>query len=129
MEEITIVQHNVLSRTTIKANELTNIYQKINPDVILLNSTSKLENEKIKIYNYNVSQKNVRNEQHAGIAIAIKENLKYQILDDTNDDVLAVRIDTTRGAIIICTTYVPPRRTILPTQDLFKLIRKIFQYI
>ena len=123
MDEITIVQHNVLKWTTLRANELCNIYWKINPDVILLNSTGKLNNETIKIFNYNVYQKNCLNEDNAGIAIAVRRNVSHKLLDNTQEDVLAIEIDTTRGPIIICTTYIPFRRLILPYPDLAQFIR------
>ena len=35
------------------------IYRQENPDIILLNSTSTLNNNIIKIYNYNVIQRNI----------------------------------------------------------------------
>ena len=74
--------------------------------------------------NYNVYQRNKSNELHAGISIAVKKNIKHQILDDTIDDVLAVKLETSRGPIILCTLYIPPRHNILPMQDLMKFIRK-----
>ena len=124
MEQIEIIQHNVLKWNALRANELTNIYYQTNPDVILLNATGKKQNEKIKIYQYNVHQKNHLDENHAGIAIAMKKNIKYKLYDDTTDDVLAVEIETTRGPVVICTAYIPPRRGVLPIEDILKFTRK-----
>ena len=67
IQDIKIIQHNVMHWTTEKADELFNYYS------ILLNSSNIINNKKIKIYNYNVIQKNTLNERHAGIAIAIKK--------------------------------------------------------
>ena len=42
---------------TERAIELSDYYHHENPDIILLNSTSVINNDKIKIYNYNIIQK------------------------------------------------------------------------
>ena len=118
-----IIQQNVLKWTFQRRNELTNLYLQMNPDVILLNSTGVKENEKIKIFNYNVYQKNKLNEDNAGVAIAIKRELIHQVLDDYEEDVLAVKIDTTKGPIIVSTTYRPPRVIDFPLADILKLLR------
>ena len=81
-----IIQHNVLCWTNERSIELSNYYRQENPDIILLNSTSVINNNKIKIYNYNVIQKNILNERSAGVAIAIKKTIKYKAIDDFNDD-------------------------------------------
>ena len=117
MDQITIIQHNVMKWSKVRANELANIYYQYNPEVILLHSTGLKHHEKLKIYQYNVHQKNYLNENNAGIAIAVKKNTKYKLHDDTSDDILAIQLETERGPVIICTLYVPPRRNILPIQD------------
>ena len=86
--------------TTKWATELSNYYRHENPDIFLLNSTSVINNDKIKIYNYNIIQKNAINERDAGIAIAIRKNITYRILDDFIDDILGVELTTTKGPII-----------------------------
>ena len=62
--------------------------------------------------------KNFQNEHHAGVAIAVRKNIRYQILDDFIDDILGVRILTLRGPINILTHYSPPRRNYLPLGEL-----------
>ena len=84
-----IIQHNVLKWTFTRRNELTNLYLKEDPDILLLNSTGVKQDQIIKIFNYNVYQRNIENEDHAGIAIAVKRNLQHQVIDDFEDDVLA----------------------------------------
>ena len=118
-----IVQENVLKWTYQRKNELSNLYMRINPGVILLNSTGMKEPERIKIFNYNIYQRNIYNEDSAGIAIGVRKGLRHQIVDDFSEDYLAVRIETTKGQVIIGTTYRPPRRD-LPIEDMMKLLRK-----
>ena len=107
-----------------RKNELYNTYISENPDVILLNSTGVRNQEKIKIFQYNVYQKNKYNEPRAGIAIAIKRNIKHKLIDDFQEDVLAIEIETSRGPVVLCTTYLPPRRQIFPYQDILKVARR-----
>ena len=96
MNQITIIQHNVLKWSKVRANELTNIYYQYNPDILLLNATGLKQFEQLKIYQYNVHQKNYLNENHAGIAIAVRKNIKYKLHDDTTDDILAIQLETDR---------------------------------
>ena len=71
-----IIQHNVLNWRTRK-NELSNIYFKEDPDIILINSHCLTNYETIKLFGYNVYQRNAQNEDTAGIAIAIKRNIRH----------------------------------------------------
>ena len=58
------------------------LYFTYNPDIILLNSTGIRDKDPIKIFNYNVHQKNKEGEDHAGVAVAVKKGIAYNILDD-----------------------------------------------
>lgn len=58
---------------------------------------------------------------HDGVAIAIKKNINYKLIDNFEEEVLAIQITTTQGPIIIATVYSPPRRPQLPANDLLKL--------
>ena len=102
-EEIKILQHNVLVWNYNRKNALVNIYLKEDPDIILLNSTGIKDGDKIKIYNYNVYTKNILNEPHAGVAIAVRKNIKHRIFDNYNSDILTIQINTTRGPVNITT--------------------------
>ena len=124
MEKLKVLQHNVLAWTHVRKNELCNMYRTENPDIILLNSTGQKDHQKIKMYQYNVYQRNKNAEPQAGIAIAVKANLKHKIIDTFQDDVLAVELETKRGPVIISTTYLPPRRQTFPFQDIIKIARK-----
>ena len=56
----------------------------------------------------------ITNENHSGIAITVKKNVNYKIHDDSIEDVLAIEVETTREPVILCPTYIPPRRPIFP---------------
>ena len=124
IQDLKIVQHNVLHWTKERSMELANYYRQENPDIILLNSTSITNNNIIKIYNYNIIQKNALNERYAGIAVGIKKNINYKILDDFVDDILGLELMTTRGPIIILTNYSPPRRNNIPIGEIENILQK-----
>lgn len=124
LRAIKVIQHNVLKWTFARRTELANLYQQYDPDIILLNATGMKENETIKLFNYNTYQRNVKNEDHAGVAIAIKRNIYHQLIDDSMEDLLAIRIETAKGPIILATTYRPFRRKYPPVEDLIKLFKR-----
>ena len=59
VQRLKIIEHNVIKWTFSRRNELYNYYKTEDPDVVLLNSTGILDTEKIKIYQYNVHQRNL----------------------------------------------------------------------
>ena len=120
---ISIIQHNVHTWTDERAIELSNYYNLHNPDVILLNSTSR-PNKTVKIFNYNVYERNYLNEYQAGIAIAVKKNIQHKILDDFQDDILGIRMETDKGPIELYTIYSPPRRNYLPIGEINRIAQK-----
>ena len=122
--ELKIIFQNVLWWTWERRNELSNYYQKENPEIILLNATSLIDGNKVKIFNYNIYEKNYQNERHAGIAIAIRKDIDHQILDDFQDDIMAVKIETTKGQLIIATYYSPPRRNYMPIGEIKRLFQR-----
>ena len=98
--------------------ELRNYYRKEDPDIILLNSMGMRNQDRINIYNYNVTKRNTLDEMHAGVAIAVTKNIKYRLIDDFGDHILGVKVETTKGPIMILTTYCPPRRNYMPTGEI-----------
>ena len=116
-----IIQHNVRFWSTNKI-ALSNIYNHLNPDIILINSHSLLTNEPLKIFNYNIFSSNKLNERHAGTAIAIRKNLPFKLIDNFNSDMIGVTIETNTGPITIVTTYVPPRTNYLNFIDFYKTL-------
>lgn len=121
MEKLKILQHNVLHWKTRKSH-LTNIYLEIDPDIILINSHRLKEEENIKIPGYNSYNKNIYNEISDGIAILVKNTIKYKIKDEFITNCLEIIIDTSLGKISIATTYLPPRRQYLPFPDVHRLV-------
>ena len=124
MEDLKVIQHNVLKWTVPRANELYNIYRQIDPDIILLNSTGRKQNEKVKLFGYKAYQQNYFNEEHAGIAIAVKNNIQHKINDNNDGDVMGVEVETNQGNIMIITAYAPPRHNIQELQSITNLMRK-----
>ena len=123
-QELKIIQHNVLTWTKERSVELANLYNRNNPDIILLNAVSVRQNKPVKIFNYNTYSKNQWNEMHAGVTIAVRKNLQHKIIDDFNEDILGIQIETTKGPIAIYTTYSPPRRNYLPIGDIKRIAQK-----
>ena len=116
ISDLKLILHNVNTWTPARVNELSNYFNREQPDIILINDIG--NNNNIKIFNYNVHTKNFQNELHAGVAVAVRENIRYHILDDFIDNILGVRILTIRGPINIITHCSPPRRNYLPIGEI-----------
>ena len=71
--KLTIIQHNV-NIWNEKKHALVNIYNDINADIILINDHSLNDDNRLKIFNYNVHCNNKANRLHRGSAIAIKKD-------------------------------------------------------
>ena len=118
-----IIQHNVLHWKTNKLS-ISNMLLQESPDIILINSHGQNNDKNIKILGYSIHQKNIANTQHNGVAIGIKKNITYKILDNFESDILAVELETQQGPIIIATSYSPPREKYLHLPDIYKIINK-----
>lgn len=94
MAPLKIIQHNVLSWTFLRRNELSNIYKMEDPDVILVNAHGRKDTERIKIYGYNVYQTNETNMEHDGAAIAVKQGIQHKLIDDLEENYLTCTIST-----------------------------------
>ena len=99
------------------------MYRQYDADILLLNAHGNTDTANIKIFPYKIYQKNTTQTQHNGVAIAIKHNIQHKLIDNFTDDILAVKIQTDQGPIIIATAYLPPRRPYLPTPDFLSLLR------
>lgn len=124
LRKLKIIQHNVLSWTFERRNELNNLYNIEDPDIILINSHGRKSSEKMKIFNYVVYQKNESQEPNDGVAIAIKNGIKHVIIDDFEEDYLAIIVTTTLGEVCLSTGYQPPRRPLIPINNLIRIIRR-----
>ena len=124
LRDIKVLQHNVQHWSRARSIELGNFYRKENPEIILLNSTGTTDRDKITIYNYNVTSRNLLNEAQAGVAIAVRKDLHYRIVDDFNDDILGAQLETTRGPVMILTNYSPPRRNYITAAEIENKLQK-----
>ena len=120
---LSIVQHNVLNWKTHRI-DLINVYNEINPDVILINSHGNKTNEKIKIFNYVTYQSNRLEERNNGCAIAVRVGIKHRIREHFYSDILSIELDTNLGVIELVTSYVPPRIGYLHYPDFYRLFRQ-----
>lgn len=121
-DTIKVLQHNVLHWRTRKF-DLTNTYKHLDPDIILINSHGLKNSEPFKIHGYITHKKNSSNTHTDGTAIAIKQELKYRIIDFFAD-ILAAEIKTSTGKIMIATLYQPPSRDYIPIPDFVSLFRR-----
>ena len=85
------------------------MYKEYSPDLILLNDIGK---NYPKIVDYYVYCANPMKERHAGAAIAVKNRLKHQRIEGFDSDLVAVRVYTSHGPIVVATAYIPPRRNL-----------------
>lgn len=108
LNKIVVVQHNVSHWENHKI-ALSNIYNQIDPHIIVLNEHSILNNKPIRIFNYSVFSVNKSNSRNSGAAIAIKKGLQYRLHDNFYSDMLAVTLQSQQGPVTFATTYVPPR--------------------
>ena len=122
-DELTILQHNVNSWTN-KKYELTNIYNRLNPDIILINDHAMTNDRRLKIFNYNIHSSNKSNLRHRGTAIAIRQDIQYRLHDDFDTDLLAITVQTRQGPITIATDYIPPNAPYLHYIDYLSLLNR-----
>ena len=122
-QTLTILQHNVQTWNT-KRHTLTNIYNSIDPDILLLNENSVKNTDQLKKFNYNLFTTNKRNEQLAGAAIATKKNITAQIDDDYYQDFILATVQTENGPITVATGYIPPRQSYINSIDLNKIFNR-----
>ena len=110
---------NVQTWTEDKSGALRAHLTQTNPDVILLADIGKTDrNIPIKIYQYLVFATNKKNENSAGVAVAVRKGLDFKILNNFDYDTIAVQVQTQSGPVVIMTNYSPPRHVNLPNSDL-----------
>ena len=94
----------------------------IQPHVILLNETGIADSSQLKIRGYKGF--GVNNSEHHGMAIFYKINLHIEHVTFTDDNLIAIKIVTNTGKIIIATSYSPPRTKSLPIISINKLFNQ-----
>ena len=115
------MQHNVLRWKTPRSRELVTHYHNLRADIILMNAHGLKADEPLRIHGYKVYQRNQRGQKDDGVAIAVRIGIDHQIIDDFFDEVMAVRVDTALGPIVLATAYLPPRRAYVPFPDILRL--------
>ena len=92
----------------------------LQPDVILLNEISTLLNGNLKMHNYN----SIFSETgpHSGTAILVKMGISFSPIELTNQQILAVKVKTTYGDIIVSPAYIAPLNPLIPTIEIMKLL-------
>ena len=92
------------------------------PEIILINSHGNDNENKIKMFNYDVIQSNSTGERNDGSAICVKKGISYQQLESLSPDTLAIRIQLDHEQLLITTFYSPPRKENLPIQALTRQV-------
>lgn len=90
-----------------------------NPDVVLLNETGNRPDFHIKLQGFNSINKS--NGAFSGVAILIKQSLSFEYVFTSETNVLAIKLHTQLGPILISTAYSPPRDISIPTLSLSKI--------
>lgn len=66
-------------------DKMINMYREEDPDIKILNSHSRVDTDRIKIYGYQVCQVNASQEPNDGGAIAVHNNINHKIIDDLEE--------------------------------------------
>lgn len=116
VRRLKIVQRNVRHWSTTKIGQLLRT-----PILSLSTVMAAQQKNKIKIFDYTIHQRNSSQKPSDGVAIAMKRSLNYILLEYFQAEILAIKLTTTMGEVIIATVYLPPRRNFLPNPDILKL--------
>ena len=54
---------------------------------------------------------------HNGLAIGVRKDITYKLIDDFETDMIGITVETEQGNIHIVTSYIPPRDNILFYSD------------
>lgn len=124
MAPLKVIQHNVLSWTFQRRNELYNVYREEDPDVVLLNAHGRSNEQRKKIFGCDIYQKSETNRENDGAAIAVKKGIRHSVIDDLEESYLGCVIKTEQYDICIATGYQPPRRPAIPVENLLRIFRR-----
>ena len=123
--KIKIIHYNVWHWTNFhNINMMCNYFLKEDPDIITINSHSTTKSDKnVKLANYSALTKN--NQMNSRVAILVKKDIPHTFHTDIhNNNVLAVRVQSTQGKMRIITFYRPPRQKDLPLMDINNFIQQ-----
>ena len=91
-----------------------------NPSLILLNEINLAPSKKLTLQGFTALHK--CEGPYTGAAILIKEDIKYENIPLLSNSILAIKIFTMLGPLVICTLYSPPRIKTLPTTDINRVL-------
>ena len=94
------------------------------PDILLVNETGIADPLQMKIKGYRGTW--LRTHAYDGMAIFFKYDLEVEYLRFKMEDLLAIKVKTSFGPVIISTTYSPPRDSSLPLISLNQLFSHKF---
>ena len=94
------------------------LFLKVNDiDILTLNETWFKNNFKIDIPNYTITRKDRPSRQGSGVAILVRNDIKFDIIDtcsniNTDNKAITIRLKNTEDQITISTIYIPPASSI-----------------
>ena len=86
-------------------------------DILTLNEIWLKKNFKLDILNYTISCNDTPSRQGGGVAILVRNDIKFDIIDtcsniNTDNDAITIRLKNTEDQITITTTYILPASSI-----------------
>ena len=88
------------------------------PDIILINEIGDVSNIKLQGYTSMSSALGL----FLGVGILIRSGLIFYSIPLTSDNILAIKLITTIGTIIIASAYIAYRDPFIPTKEIFQLL-------
>ena len=88
------------------------------PDTIFINEIGDVSNIKLQGYTSMISALR----PFSGVGILIRSGLTFYPIPITNDNILAIKLITALGTIIIATAYITYRDTFIPTKEIFQIL-------
>ena len=116
---LTIYQLNIRCWNTLKY-PLTVDISNYSPDLILLNETGLPALDIPNIQGYTSLSKS--NGRYTGAAILIKHSLNYEIIPITDENTIAIKLQTELGPLVVATSYCAPRQAFIPTTSIYKIL-------
>ena len=117
---LTIYQLNVRYWKTNKYSIETDL-RNYNPDFIMLNETSLEPLEYPKIRGFESYAKS--NGRFSGVALLVKNGIKFEIIEVTDDNTVAIKAYTNIGPLVLSTNYCAPSQSFIPTTSISSILK------
>lgn len=72
----------------------------------------------LKIFTDDIYQRNRSGERAVGVVLVVKRGIRHHNIDDVEHEIIAMKVETSRGTAVIAIAYLPPRRPILHYPDI-----------